>query len=139
MHGACVAQGADDGRVHRLGQQVATIRLGGAGPLLGPPPARCAQPLEKHLQQPRRKGRRLGRGLGDEARGLPLHLVADLSLPPGVGDKAVLRTALRLLGLPQAAARVSPRLVGVAQPLHGADADGAVERVGPQREALPKV
>jgi hypothetical protein len=40
------------------------------------------------------------------ARGLPLHLVADLSLPPGVGDKAVLRTALRLLGLPQAAARV---------------------------------
>ncbi|KAG2486956.1 hypothetical protein HYH03_014453 [Edaphochlamys debaryana] len=39
-------------------------------------------------------------------RGLPLECVADLTLPPGTGDKALLRSALALLGLPEAAARV---------------------------------
>lgn len=37
---------------------------------------------------------------------LPLPLVADLRQPPGVGDKLILRTLLRQLGLPAAAARV---------------------------------
>ncbi|KAK9788308.1 hypothetical protein WJX73_010668 [Symbiochloris irregularis] len=37
---------------------------------------------------------------------LPLPLIADLTLAPGVGDKLVLRNLLRLLGLPRAAARV---------------------------------
>jgi hypothetical protein len=39
-------------------------------------------------------------------QGLPLNLVADLGLAPGVGDKAVVRTAARLLGLHEAAGRV---------------------------------
>ena len=38
--------------------------------------------------------------------GFPLPLVADLSQPPGSGDKLLLRAALRQLGLPRAAARV---------------------------------
>lgn len=37
---------------------------------------------------------------------LPLWLVADLRQPPGVGDKRLLRAALKKLGLPQAAVRV---------------------------------
>lgn len=37
--------------------------------------------------------------------GLPLPLIADLTLPPGTGDKLVLRSALRRLGLPEAAGR----------------------------------
>ena len=35
----------------------------------------------------------------------PLPLLADLALPPGVGDKRLLRCVLRTLGLPRAAAR----------------------------------
>ena len=35
----------------------------------------------------------------------PLPLLADLALPPGVGDKRLLRLVLRALGLPRAAAR----------------------------------
>ncbi len=37
---------------------------------------------------------------------VPLHETADLHLPPGVGDKRVLRAALAHLGLPVAAARI---------------------------------
>ena len=37
---------------------------------------------------------------------LPLWLLADLRQPPGVGDKRLLRAALKQLGLPRAAARV---------------------------------
>lgn len=37
---------------------------------------------------------------------VPLALAADLRLPPGEGDKRLLRGALRALGLPRAAARV---------------------------------
>eukprot|EP00775_Hariotina_reticulata_P004225 gene4225-4474_t len=37
---------------------------------------------------------------------MPLELLADLSKPPGVGDKHILREALKSLGLPVAAARV---------------------------------
>ncbi|KAF6256775.1 hypothetical protein COO60DRAFT_79362, partial [Scenedesmus sp. NREL 46B-D3] len=36
---------------------------------------------------------------------MPLQLLADLSKPPGTGDKVILRQALASLGLPQAAAR----------------------------------
>lgn len=35
----------------------------------------------------------------------PLHHLADLRLPPGLGDKRVLRACLLRLGLPRAAAR----------------------------------
>ncbi|CAK0764618.1 hypothetical protein CVIRNUC_003176 [Coccomyxa viridis] len=38
--------------------------------------------------------------------GLPLPLIADLRLPPGTGDKQLLRMALLSLGLPRTAARV---------------------------------
>ena len=41
-----------------------------------------------------------------EVLGAPLWHVVDPSLPPGTGDKAVLRACLRELGLPRAAARV---------------------------------
>ncbi|WIA39184.1 hypothetical protein OEZ86_005309 [Tetradesmus obliquus] len=37
--------------------------------------------------------------------GMPLQLLADLSKPPGTGDKVILRQALASLGLPLAAAR----------------------------------
>jgi hypothetical protein len=36
----------------------------------------------------------------------PLHHAADLRLPPGAGDKRLLRACLRRLGLPRAAERV---------------------------------
>lgn len=42
----------------------------------------------------------------DAILSLPLPLIADLTLPPGSGDKLVLRTVLGLLGLPRAGARV---------------------------------
>lgn len=37
--------------------------------------------------------------------GTPLPLLADLALPPGAGDKRLLRAILRALGLPRAAGR----------------------------------
>lgn len=42
----------------------------------------------------------------DSVLQIPLPLVADLRLPPGIGDKIILREALRSLGLSRAAARV---------------------------------
>ncbi|CAL5219898.1 g1823 [Coccomyxa viridis] len=48
----------------------------------------------------------LDEGFIETLLGIPLPLIADLALPPGTGDKQLLRMALRRLGLPRAAARV---------------------------------
>jgi len=90
--------------------------------LAGPPQAQqaLAGPPRAALKARRGPAPQRGRACGRRAQarhpfldeavqaallGTPLPLLADLALPPGAGDKRLLRAMLRALGLPRAAGR----------------------------------